>query len=221
MKNKIYSTLIVVLMIVVLLFYGSNIYSLEPISYYGYIEDALIESDINNIVTGIYLDYRVFDTLFEALLLLISVVAVNQFSELHPDEVFYTSPSFSYDDSKQYTIPRYMMSIVYPLFVVFGLYIIVNGADSPGGGFQGGAILSALLLSRSIVGDVYSYNENFFFVSEKYIYLIIVLGIMFYLTIGIENDYSRIYMLIMNGLIGLKVSFGFNYIFLNFVKDET
>lgn len=221
MKTKAYGIITFLLMSVVVLFYIDNIYALEPIVYLGYIENAFMESKVNNMVTSVYLDYRVFDTLFEALLLLVSVVAIDQFSAIGPEEVLQKKTNFTYDDSDQYTIPRYLMSIIYPLFVVFGIYVISNGADSPGGGFQGGAILAALLMSRSIVGDVQSYNDKFFFLSEKVVYLVIVVGVMFYLTLGIDNDYIRTYMLIMNGLIGFKVYSGFSYIFLSFVKDES
>lgn len=221
MKNKIYGISIFSLMLVIVLFYISNIYILEPTVYYGYIENAFNESKVNNIVTSIYLNYRVFDTLFEALLLLVSVVAINQFSVLNPQEILQKKTNFNYDDVEHYTLPRYMMSIIYPLFVVFGIYVISKGADSPGGGFQGGAILAALLMSRSIVGDIQSYNEEFFFVVEKYIYLIIVLAVMIYLTVELPKEYNRTYILIMNGLIGFKVYSGFSYIFLNFVKDES
>jgi len=38
-----------------------------------------------NAVTGIYLDYRVFDTLFETLLLLVSVIGIIYFSRHEGD----------------------------------------------------------------------------------------------------------------------------------------
>lgn len=220
MRTKIYGIATFLLMLVIVLFYSDNIYTLEPTVYYGYIKNAFSEPNVNNVVTSIYINYRVFDTLFEALLLLISVVAINQFSVLNPQEVLHEKTKFNYDDVEYYTLPRYMMSIIYPFFVIFGIYVISQGADSPGGGFQGGAILTALLMSRSIVGDVQSYNEKSFFISEKYIYLIIVSMVMLYLTVGVPKEYNRMYILIMNGLIGLKVYSGFSYIFLNFVKDE-
>lgn len=40
-----------------------------------YITHALAETGAVNAVTGIYLNYRVFDTIFEALLLAVSVMA--------------------------------------------------------------------------------------------------------------------------------------------------
>ncbi|MFW5890884.1 MAG: hypothetical protein ACOCUI_01540 [bacterium] len=41
-----------------------------------YIENSLYETGSRNIVTGIYLDYRLFDSIFETSLLLITVSGV-------------------------------------------------------------------------------------------------------------------------------------------------
>ena len=38
------------------------------------------------------------------------------------------------------------MGAIYPFIIVFGIYIILNGHLSPGGGFQGGAILSSVFI---------------------------------------------------------------------------
>ena len=41
---------------------------------------------------------------------------------------------------------RITMGAIYPFIIVFGIYIIANGHKTPGGGFQGGAILSAVFI---------------------------------------------------------------------------
>ncbi len=60
----------------------SNIFSntLEPDAYNYYIEKAVVESEMTNAVTAIYLRYRLFDTLFEALLLGVAVSVVFYFA---------------------------------------------------------------------------------------------------------------------------------------------
>lgn len=45
-----------------------------------YITHSATETLAGNSVTGIYLDYRLFDTLFETMLLFVSVIAVYYFS---------------------------------------------------------------------------------------------------------------------------------------------
>jgi len=46
-----------------------------------YIENAYLQTGASNIVTAIYLNYRVYDTLFEALMLFIGVAAIIYFSK--------------------------------------------------------------------------------------------------------------------------------------------
>lgn len=50
----------------------------EILEYYK--DNHLKDTGAKNIVTAIYLNYRVFDTLFEALMLLISVIGIKYFS---------------------------------------------------------------------------------------------------------------------------------------------
>lgn len=52
--------------------------------YHGFIQNAYVETQAPNIVTAIYLHYRYYDTLFEALMLLFSVIAVIYLS-IHDD----------------------------------------------------------------------------------------------------------------------------------------
>lgn len=48
--------------------------------YTYYTENFMTETGSMNAVTAIYLDYRAFDTLFETLLLLVSVIGIIYFS---------------------------------------------------------------------------------------------------------------------------------------------
>lgn len=48
--------------------------------YSYYTENFMTETGSKNAVTAIYLDYRAFDTLFETLLLLVSVIGIIYFS---------------------------------------------------------------------------------------------------------------------------------------------
>lgn len=53
---------------------------MNPAAYEYYIENVLEEAEMPNAVTAIYLRYRIFDTLFEALLLAVAVSAVVYFA---------------------------------------------------------------------------------------------------------------------------------------------
>lgn len=52
-----------------------------------YIKNAYIETGATNIVTSIYLVYRYYDTLFEALMLLFSIIGVVYLSIHEGDEL--------------------------------------------------------------------------------------------------------------------------------------
>lgn len=53
--------------------------------YYYITENFIQDTGALNAVTGIYLDYRVFDTLFETLTLLVSVIGIIYFSRHEGD----------------------------------------------------------------------------------------------------------------------------------------
>lgn len=58
----------------------------EPFLMDYYIQNFLTDTFAKNGVAAIYLNYRVFDSIFETLILLISVVAVINFSWRKHDE---------------------------------------------------------------------------------------------------------------------------------------
>ena len=69
-----------------------------------------------------------------------------------------------------------------PAILLFGLYVVVHGEGSPGGGFQAGAILAAgVILSRmSLSGD-----EGRRLLSRPRLVVITVLGMLLYAGTGI------------------------------------
>jgi len=75
--------LLIVVLVIGLIFLG--IYNaFEEVhykdAYFSYIERGFKDTNAPNLVAAIYLNYRVFDTMFEALLLAISVTAIVYFA---------------------------------------------------------------------------------------------------------------------------------------------
>ena len=117
-----------------------------------YVEQGTQETGAVNTVAGMILDYRVFDTLGESFVLFTAMCAVtillNRSGKrrwlLQPDVVDYASDP----------IVAPMSKFLIPVILVFGIYILLNGHLSPGGGFSGGAILAAgLMLFAMVWGD--------------------------------------------------------------------
>ena len=181
------------------------------------------ETAANNLVAAIYLDYRLFDTLLEALLLLVAVIGVSQFARLSDSER--VRPHRSSETPRQFSASHVMMGSlksVYLLIAIFGTYVIVTGMDGPGGGFQGGAILASIVISAHFAEgrDLLSMETGTRL--EKTMYaLILVTGILFLLTsVHWSTLHHRIYLVIINILIGIKVFSGLSMIYLHFMSGE-
>ncbi len=119
---------------------------------------------------------------------------------------------------------RIAMGAIYPMIIVFGIYIIVNGHMTPGGGFQGGAILSSVFVIQYFTTYEKTVSLQLFNRVEKILYLaIIIFAVSFILRYRgfIHADIKPYYMLLMNGLIGTKVCMGLSVIFYRFVLFES
>ncbi|MPW25751.1 sodium:proton antiporter [Alkalibaculum sp. M08DMB] len=113
--------------------------------------------------------------------------------------------------------------LLYPFIIIFGVYIILNGHITPGGGFQGGAVLASVFISRYLVYPFEDIKIKSLQLAEKLLFFsIIMIPILFLFTgfnysAGQANSY---YLIGMNLLIGFKVCFGLTIIFFRFVFYE-
>jgi multicomponent Na+:H+ antiporter subunit B len=116
------------------------------------------------------------------------------------------------------------MGLVYPIIILYGLYIIYNGHLSPGGGFQGGAILAGVFTIQYLTTDTKNVSLDILNRIEKTIYLLLLLTgilIVFYMNQELTLIQKSYYLLLMNTLIGVKVSCGLTVIFYRFVLFES
>lgn len=99
----------------------------------------LPSTGLGNPVTGVLLAYRAIDTLLEAIVLLPALLGV---WSLAPDRDWGGAPILRY--------PRpdgaltLLAQVLPPFGIMVGIYLCWNGADKPGGAFQGGAVLAAM-----------------------------------------------------------------------------
>ena len=173
-----------------------------------------------NAVTAIYLGYRMYDTLFEALVLVIAVVAVVHMS--YTDDFFVQKGRPSYVG--RYRVVVSVLRLICGVLLLYGIYLIVNGHLSAGGGFQGGLFIAALFVCRYLIYDIYDIPIKKVFKMEEFIFFSIILLAIFLVFIGVMQDmpgiFQEIYMIIMNLLIGLKVACGFLILFYRYVAIE-
>lgn len=114
-----------------------------------YIEEGIEETGAINFVTGMILDYRAFDTLGESHVLFIAACCVlillrkDGKKKMKKERI----------EIKDKILQKISFVIIPPIFI-YGIYVILNGHLSPGGGFSGGAIIGAgLILYLNAFGE--------------------------------------------------------------------
>ena len=127
-----------------------------------YIEDGLQDTGAVNIVTGMILDYRAFDTFGESNVLFIATCTVLVL--LRDDKKKRKKEKDSYYEPKADSILQKVTFVLFPIILIFGIYVILNGHLSPGGGFSGGAIIGAGLI---LYTNAYGFEKTQKFFTEK------------------------------------------------------
>jgi multicomponent Na+:H+ antiporter subunit B len=127
-----------------------------------YIEKGLEETGAVNIVTGMILDYRAFDTLGESHVLFIATCTVLILLRVDKkdDKDTAETDDRNYEPKNDIILQTAARILVPPIFI-FGIYIILAGHLGPGGGFSGGAVIGAgLILYLNAFG--FAKTERFF-----------------------------------------------------------
>ncbi len=115
-----------------------------------YLNNDAKQTGAANVVTAVTLDYRGFDTLGEVSVLFAAAAGVAI--------LFYVLGEDKKRREKQ-VYPNFIVRvgsrIIFPFILLFGSYIFIHGHLTPGGGFQGGAIIASgfLLLYLAYPGE--------------------------------------------------------------------
>ena len=127
-----------------------------------YISDGLKDTGAVNIVTGMILSYRAFDTFGETNVLFIATCCVMIMLMVDEDKIRENKESNDRGfEPKNNLILKKVATLIVPLVFLFGIYIILNGHLSPGGGFSGGAMIGAgMILYVAAFG--FDKTEKFF-----------------------------------------------------------
>jgi multicomponent Na+:H+ antiporter subunit B len=101
-----------------------------------YIDEGIKETGAVNIVTSVVVNYRCFDTLGEVTVLFIAAIGLGA--------VLTTSGREKMRKTEPASLVLYTgCRLLFPLIFIFGTYIFIHGHLTPGGGFQGGAIIAS------------------------------------------------------------------------------
>lgn len=104
-----------------------------------YIDEGIEETGAVNIVTSVVVSYRGFDTLGEVTVLFIAAIGLGAvLSTVRKKTARKIEPAS--------LVLSTGCRVLFPLILVFGTYIFIHGHLTPGGGFQGGAIIASAYL---------------------------------------------------------------------------
>lgn len=153
-----------------------------------YIEKGLQETGAVNIVTGMILNYRAFDTFGETCVLFIATSCVMILLMVDEEKI---KAQVELDDRrfepKNDVILQKVAFIIVPIIFMFGIYVILNGHLSPGGGFSGGAMIGAGMI---LYLSAYGFQKTQRFFNEKIYLRVKVTALCLYGVIMIYYFYT-------------------------------
>ncbi|SEG84113.1 multisubunit sodium/proton antiporter, MrpB subunit [Actinacidiphila yanglinensis] len=101
-----------------------------------------------NVVSSVNFDVRAFDTLGEESILFGTVLGATLLLRLARDE--HRRPAAS---ERVLPTTRLLGTVLLPVALVVGVYVVAHGQLSPGGGFQGGVVLATALHFGYVAAD--------------------------------------------------------------------
>jgi multicomponent Na+:H+ antiporter subunit B len=172
-----------------------------------YLEEAMTETSVPNVVTAVLADYRGYDTMFETTVIFAAgaacVILLRIFGS-RPQDRYYRhlltgvtlhvigdrkipEDSGAFERIDRLWVPRDIIirsicRFLIPFLQLFALYVIAHGHHSPGGGFQGGVILGASVILMAITMNLRTSIER---ISERTVALLAAFGILIYSGTGL------------------------------------
>jgi len=125
---------------------------LSPVSR-KYVEDGPRELGAANLVTSVIVTYRGLDTLGEVVVLFLATVGIG----------FLLRNGKGKSVTKEHASSEILKTgsaILIPLLILFGIYIFIHGHLTPGGGFQGGVVLTYAALLYMLANTKATFNKK-------------------------------------------------------------
>lgn len=131
-----------------------------------------------NVVTGILITYRGFDTLGEVAVLFMVAATVGLLLGSNSNKEATSDRRTARSARAPSELVINGAEVVLPIIFLFGAYVIVNGHLSAGGGFQGGAVVASGVVLLVLARPSSVLNHSFLSVTES------LAGVL-YVSIGI------------------------------------
>ncbi len=124
-----------------------------------YLENTISETGSVNTVTSIVVSYRGFDTLGEVTVLFLASTGLGA--------ILFDVRRKKRNEQNASPIVRTTSTVFYPMIILLGAYVFVHGHLTPGGGFQGGAIIATGVLLMFMAYRKFEANHTLLSVIES------------------------------------------------------
>lgn len=114
-------------------------------------------------------------------------------------------------------IVRTSADILFPFIFVFGWYVVLHGHLTPGGGFQGGAVIASgfiMLFVAHRIDEITTRFSKIFFQNSEVLGLALFIGVSL-TAIGLGSTFLVNFLTGTGGIFGQSVTFGVNSGLLN------
>ncbi len=130
---------------------------------------------------------------------------------------------------KAFTLLRIICRLILPFVILFGLFVVVNGDLSPGGGFQGGVVLASAFLVVYFISEEKPIPFSRIVRIEKALFILLLLAGVLYMLLfrsGAEllrgpllRPAMELSLIVLNLIIGFKVALGLCGIMVIFIEE--
>jgi multicomponent Na+:H+ antiporter subunit B len=141
----------------------------------AYVDLVPRELGVPNVITGILLTYRAFDTLGEVAVLFMVAAGTGLLLGAGGEERDRAPILQSPESTSPTEIVQNGAHILAPLIAIFAAYIMMHGHLGPGGGFQGGAVVASCVLLLLLARPDYRIKLAHLSVAESLAGVLIVL----------------------------------------------
>ncbi|MBE9568712.1 MAG: Na(+)/H(+) antiporter subunit B [Proteobacteria bacterium] len=236
MIKRMFIFIMLALMAFIFFNLASNYTESDSLSKLGqyYVEKGPQEIGAPNLVTAVVVTYRGLDTLGEVTVLFISAAGVGLLlrrSRRKQDEQTKKSDITHKAASE---IVETATELLLPMIILFGIYVFMNGHLSPGGGFQGGAIIASGTMFLLLALPESHLSRLMIAVTESlsgFSYVVVgVLGVIWaggfldnrFMELGTYGDlFSAGAIPLIYTFVGLKVGFELSAVLDRFRQEES
>lgn len=150
-----------------------------------YLQRALEDVGVANVVSAVLASYRGYDTLGETVVIFaggLGVALLLGFGERALAEAPGRPPEVT--GGEAHVVLRVVAKLLIPMVALFAFYVLVHGDVRSGGGFQAGVILGVAVITHSLI---FGLSETMLAMPPPLVRSAAALGVLIYAGVGVAS----------------------------------